>query len=350
MPVIRVSPEDFVVDEIPLYPPCGEGDHTFVRVEKSLCTSEEVARALARAADVAPREVGYAGRKDRRAVARQWFSVPGFDPAHATKLVGRGFRVLEAIPHRHKLRTAQLQGNRFEIVVREIEAVCRETLARQFQVFTEKGFPNRFGGQRFGRDGDNVDQARALLQAGKAPRNRRHARFAVSALQAELFNACLADRSAALDAVECGDIAVVEESGGVFAVEDLERELPRAARYEISATGPLFGSRMRAPAGVPAEREQAVLEKFGMAELDWGRIPGVRVRGARRPVRSRPTDAEFCAEADHFRFRFALPSGAYATVLLEELFASQGLGIYDDMTPQRAVPSAPANRPGGNSR
>src|SRR5574338_64208 len=69
---IAATPEDFVVEELPLYAPAGEGAHTFVRVEKRLRTTEEVARALARLAGVRPGDVGYAGRKDRVAVARQW--------------------------------------------------------------------------------------------------------------------------------------------------------------------------------------------------------------------------------------------------------------------------------------
>ena len=80
------SPEDFRVDEIPLYPVASHGDHTFVRVEKRLRTTDEVARDLARAAGVSPRDVGYAGRKDRRAVTTQWLSVPGIEPDRARAL------------------------------------------------------------------------------------------------------------------------------------------------------------------------------------------------------------------------------------------------------------------------
>ena len=77
------EPEDFQVEELPLYAPAGEGGHTFVRIEKRLRTTEEVARDLARAAGVRSAEVGYAGRKDRMAIATQWLSVPGLDPSRA---------------------------------------------------------------------------------------------------------------------------------------------------------------------------------------------------------------------------------------------------------------------------
>ena len=119
---IAATPEDFVVEELPLYAPAGEGAHTFVRVEKRLRTTEEVAADLARAAGVSARDVGYAGRKDRRAVATQWLSVPGLDPERARDLALPGVQVLDAGRHPHKLRTGHLRGNRFELVVRGVDA------------------------------------------------------------------------------------------------------------------------------------------------------------------------------------------------------------------------------------
>ena len=62
-------PEDFRVEELALYPPTGEGGHTFLRIEKRLRTTAEVAGELARAVGVRPAEVGYAGRKDRMSIS-----------------------------------------------------------------------------------------------------------------------------------------------------------------------------------------------------------------------------------------------------------------------------------------
>ena len=43
------SPEDFVVEELPAYEPQGEGEHTFLWIEKRLRNTDDVARELARA-------------------------------------------------------------------------------------------------------------------------------------------------------------------------------------------------------------------------------------------------------------------------------------------------------------
>lgn len=322
-PGIGAAPEDFVVDEIPLYPPSGEGGHTFVRVEKRLRTSEGVRRDLARFAGVRPREVGYAGRKDRAAIARQWFSVPGLDPQRALALDAGGVRVLEAIRHRHKLRTGQLRGNRFELTLRHLSEPG--LVAPALAEIVSRGMPNRFGSQRFGSDAGNAARGRALLDGAPVGRSRHQARFLISALQAEVFNRVLAARPLPLDRLETGDVAWIHASGASFLVEDASRESPRASAFEISATGPIFGTRTLEPRGAPRQRERAVYQDLGLPPPEALRPPrGVRLRGARRPVRVRP-DAASCepAAAGAVRLCFALPPGSYATVLVEELLARQ---------------------------
>ena len=319
------SPEDFRVEEIPLYAPSGAGEHTFVRVEKVGRTTEDVARDLARAAGVAPRDVGYAGRKDRVAVAIQWFSVPRLAPDAALALRLAGVRLLEAAAHPHKLRTGQLRGNRFDLCLRGLDAEALRRAERRLPELAARGLRNRFGMQRFGREGDNAEQARRMLAGEWRPRDRRHARFLLSALQAAVFNAVLAERGEAFDRVEAGDVAVVHASGGLFLVEDAALEAPRAAAFEISATGPMFGTRVTSPGGRVAERERACLAELGVSDQALAGVRGVRLRGARRALRVRPEALELTPIADGARLRCVLPPGSYATVLVEAL-VTEGLG------------------------
>jgi len=320
---LRSQPEDFRVDEIFLYRPTGAGDHTFLHVEKRLCTTEDVARALARFAGVKARDVGYAGRKDRVAVATQWFSVPGLDPLRARDFAPPGVRVLDAARHPHKLRTGQLRGNRFRLVVRDVGVRACAAAAERLERSQRVGMPNRFGEQRFGRDGENVERAKRLLRGERAVADRRAARFLISALQAAVFNAALAARETPLDELELGEIAMVHASGGCFVVEDLAREAPRAAAFEISATGPIFGKRLLEPRGAAAERERAALEQFEVFPRDLQLPPGIRLRGARRPLRVRPGDATAEPIDGALVLHFSLPPGSYATVLVEELLAPE---------------------------
>ena len=316
---LRSEPEDFRVDEIPLYAASGEGGHTFVRVEKRLRNTDELARDLARAAGVRPADVGYAGRKDRVAVTTQWFSVPGLEPEAALAFELPGARVMEACRHPHKLRTGQLRGNRFEIVAREVDALTLRDAPARLERLQREGMPNRFGPQRFGWDGGNLPQAQRLLRGERIGADRRQARFLLSALQSAAFNAVLSERPLPLDQLELGDVAMVHTSGGQFVVEDLAREAPRAAAFEISATGPIFGTRVIAPCGAPAERERAAFAALGVDPDALKPPPGIRLRGARRALRVRAEELEMVAAGDTLRLRFTLPAGSYASVMLEEL-------------------------------
>ena len=316
---LRSVPEDFCVDELPLYRPSGSGEHTFLHIEKRLRTTEDVAHVLARFAGARTRDVGYAGRKDRVALTTQWYSVPGLDPERARELALPGVRVLDAIRHGHKLRTGHLRGNRFRIFVREVDARQTEAAILRLEEIRRIGMPNRFGAQRFGRDGENAERGRRLLRGERSREDRRNARFLLSAFQAEVFNAVLEERKAPLDAVEVGEVAMLHASGGSFVVEDLAREAARAAAFEISATGPIFGTKVLEAEGEPGRREQRVLERFGVLPEDL-RVPrGIRLRGARRALRVRPGAATAERHDDGLLLRFSLPPGSYATVLIEEI-------------------------------
>jgi tRNA pseudouridine13 synthase len=322
-PTIKSSPEDFVVDEIPLYAAIGSGTHTFLRIEKRMRTTEDVVGDLARVFGMKRRDIGYAGRKDRVALTRQWFSVPDLDPERAAGFEVEGAKVLEAIRHQHKLRTGHLKGNRFSIWVRDLSGEEIRAAKDKLESFATAGFPNRFGDQRFGRDGENAKRGLAVLQGKVRPKERKQARFLLSSLQSQVFNHVLASRPLALDQFEVGDLAIKHDSGGSFHVEDVATENVRAQNFEISPTGPIFGTKVSQPLGAPAERERDALMHYGIPAPENLRPPrGISLRGARRALRARPLELRTSVSELSIKLEFSLPSGSYATVLLEEVFGA----------------------------
>jgi tRNA pseudouridine13 synthase len=145
----------------------------------------------------------------------------------------------------------------------------------------------------------------------------------VSALQSAVFNEALRLRTIPLGALERGDVAIVHASGGSFVVEDPEREQPRADAFEISPTGPIFGTRTLAPQGAPLAREREAMRGCGIdPDAPLRPPPGIRLHGGRRALRVRPSEASLARVApDAVRLRCVLPAGSYVTVLLEALFA-----------------------------
>lgn len=158
---IKSRNEDFAVDEVPAYEPCGDGDHLYVRVEKNGLTTRRVVSDVARALGVKPRNVGFAGMKDARGICRQTLSIEHCDPDRVARLDLPRIRVLGTARHRNKLRTGHLRGNRFTLRLRDTQP-DRVDEVRETLVWLERhGAPNYYGPQRFGAQGDNWEVGRA---------------------------------------------------------------------------------------------------------------------------------------------------------------------------------------------
>ena len=163
---IKTKPEDFVVDEIPAYEPSGEGSHLYVHFRRTNVTTDDAVRAFARALRVERRDIGVAGLKDKVGVTTQWISIPANDPSideRVATLAIEGVEILEHRRHGNKLKTGHLKGNRFTIVVRDVDIARMGEIVRTLDRIRDEGVPNAFGAQRFGREGDTHERARAWL-------------------------------------------------------------------------------------------------------------------------------------------------------------------------------------------
>ena len=331
--VIRRTPEDFVVEEIPAYLPSGRGEHLFITFTKRGLTTPDAVHALARALEVDARIAGVAGMKDRHAVTTQTVSFP-FPIARDAEAAVAGIAIpsltiVSAARHDNKLRTGHLKGNRFTITLTDVPEADAEALAARIRLLGETGVPNAFGPQRFGHDGDNPERALAWL-AGRerGPRGGRERRFLFSSLQSLLFNRVLERREEAgtWATVLGGDLAEKTDTGGLFLVPqggaDFEDVVARARTGLVSATGPMFGAKMRWPEGEPAAIEREVLAGVGAeVQLDAFRQHG---EGTRRPLRLfvNGMDVEVRAMGPESTgravvvARFVLPKGGYATTVL----------------------------------
>lgn len=322
MPRLRSTPEDFHVVELPLYAPAGHGEHCWLEVEKRLLDSEEVAAALARAAGVDAGQVGFAGRKDREAVTRQWYSVPRLDPQHGANLSGEGWRVLRAERHFERLRVGELLGNEFVLKVREVDPGAATAAAERLAGLIRHGMPNRFGSQRFGRDGGNAERGAALLRGEQVAGGRRLQRLYLSALQAAVFNEVLARRPAPPHEPLDGELLLVHGSGALLIFHAGDEGLRgQVEAFAASPTGPLFGHKMRLPRAAARRREQEACAALGVPWVDaLPHLDRHLLPGGRRPLRVPLGDAVATPHDGWLELRFRLPPGSYATVLVEELF------------------------------
>jgi tRNA pseudouridine13 synthase len=323
--VLKAEPEDFIVEEIPAYEPAGEGEHLFLWIEKRDVSGDALLGRLARALAISRGEIGMAGLKDRRAVTRQWISVPArVEPAMGSLEI-EGVRILSRIRHVNKLKAGHLSGNRFEILLRDIRPDSQAVVEELVQQINQRGVPNLYGDQRFGIDGQTLDLGLALLLGEKSPRDipyqRRKflVRLALSSVQSALFNDVLADRleRGELSRVLPGDVMQVVASGGCFLSRDAAADQLRCDAGEIVVTGPMFGPKMMQPEGLPLEAENRALERWNVAADAFSRFKDV-IPGTRRPFTMRPGNLIATIEGTTLRLSFELPSGSYATALLRE--------------------------------
>ncbi|MGC1549829.1 MAG: tRNA pseudouridine(13) synthase TruD [Rhodanobacter sp.] len=316
---LRSTPDDFRVEEILGYDADGQGEHALLWVEKRGANTDWVARELARFAGVPPLNVGYAGLKDRHAVTRQAFTVQlaGKPDPDWSAFPHADIKVLAATRHSRKLKRGALRGNRFVLVLREIQG----DRTRAEQVLGEiaaRGVPNYFGEQRFGREGGNLVQARAMFAGRRVDRDKRS--FLLSAARSHIFNSVLATRveRSAWDAPMDGEIWSLAGSRSWFGPELFDATLAdRLASGDIHPSGPLWGQ-----GEPPTSGEVGALERE-IAAMHTDLVDGLiaaRMDQERRPLRLLPKELKWRWLADDaLELSFELPAGAYATVVVREL-------------------------------
>ena len=290
--------EDFTVTELPLQLPCGEGEHIWLDVEKNGANTAFVAQQLAEAAGVQERDVGYAGLKDRYGITRQWFSIylPKGETPDLTVLQHPEFKVLGQSRHVKKLRPGDLQGNRFRIVLRDVTGE-RDAIEANLQAVASQGVPNYFGAQRFGFDGGNVEQGRAMLAREIRVRHPKKKGIYLSAVRSFVFNEVLALR--------------IQQ--GLWG-KTLPGDVMDAAGQP---TGPLWGR------GRVITTDQAQALENGVAERHATLCHGMEHAGLdqeRRALVASPGAMSWeWSQADQLVLTFSLPAGNYATSVLNEI-------------------------------
>jgi tRNA pseudouridine13 synthase len=323
---IRVEPRDFEVDEELGFAPDDHGTHVLLHVEKCGANTAWVASQLARRGALPVNDVGFSGLKDRRALTRQWFSVPetravAIDDWRSHE--GDGYRVLEARRHTRKLRRGSHRGNRFRLTLRDLSGPL-ESLEPRLEAIRRIGVPNYFGAQRFGRGQGNLQRARDWASSGRGPSERQQRGFALSAARSELFNQVLAERVQLgnWNTLLPGEAIVLDGRQSFFTATGIDAALEaRCASLDLHPSAPLHGSGESPARGVALELEARVL---GSEPELTGLLEQQGFEAERRATRLVVHDLAWRLDGDVLELRFALGRGSFATTVLAELVADLG--------------------------
>jgi tRNA pseudouridine13 synthase len=335
--------KDFVVEEVPLYGPSGDGEHLMITVRKKGLSTWELIRVISEQTGVKTRDVGYAGLKDKQAMTIQSLTLPARFGDRLEKMSHPYIKVLNSARHRNKLKIGHLKGNRFFIRLKKVLPHEALKLSEALERIGSLGMPNFFGYQRFGREGDNYKKAKAMLEGEAKVRGRKMQTFLINALQSERFNAWLSRRleishliggmkpdqaakalgreGGLIDQLRAqphffkllpGDLMNHYPHGKLFLAEDLLSEANRFAAKDVSPTGLLSGHRVQMASDLAGVEEQPFFEPIP--------APGDRRYGWIFPEIE---SGRHVPEQAHFELAFTLPKGSYATVLIEELLHRQ---------------------------
>lgn len=299
----RSTPEDFQVVENLGFELAGEGEHVYLHVAKCGENTAFVAEKIAQLANVKIMDVSYSGRKDRHAITRQWFSVylPEKNltaPIDWRKLDSETIKVLEFTRHLKKLRRGEHESNSFVIRLKNINTPDKAALDQKIQQVFDKGVPNYYGEQRFGRNANNLVDALAWIEGGRNIRDKQKQSLVLSAVRSYLFNTLLADR------VSQGDWDQLIEGDPIN-----------------QPSSPLWGRGRSLAKDALLTRETQLLEPFG-AWLDF-----LEHKGLKQERRNNRLDIGVGAfrwlEENTLELTFNLAPGEFATSVLTELFDLQ---------------------------
>lgn len=343
---------DFRVDEQLSFKFTEKGEHAYLWVEKIDRSTVDVAKKLSEITGVHGSDIGYSGMKDRRAEARQWFSIKlpaGREPELAA-CESDSLRIVETHRNSRKLKIGSHRSNHFKVLLRDCDG-SRDEFEKRLAQIEAGGVPNYFGSQRFGRGLSNLTQVQAWMSAKLAvgldansrsvidaaaaaiPKQRFKRSMLFSAARSYLFNQILSRRLELgnWNGYIAGDVLNLAGTDRSFVLEtgvEWDSILQqRLENFDIHITGPLPGEidpkDKYVSYGEAADIEEAVCEQFNTL------LAGLRhfgLKTARRPLCFRPIDltwewqlSEQTDRASDLLLDFSLGKGAYATSLLREL-------------------------------
>jgi len=333
--------ERFFVEEIPLFKFADKGSNLILKIKKTDMSTFKLITVIAKATRLEQRDIGYAGLKDKNATTIQYISIPKqYERDVIKNLTTEKIEILEKYYSKFPIKVGQLKGNRFSIVLEEVDKKTEENIQKIAKELVANGIPNYYGYQRFGEDSKSYEQGKEIAHSGKKLKGAKE-KLLVSAYQSFLYNSWLSERVAISKTVNKNSIEnaskfleypieLVKELakqphffklfigdemqsypyGKSYYLQDFKRASNDFVAHKFSPTGLLVGYKVKRALADAGHLEEA----FDDTEL-------YALKGDRRFAWIFPEDLTFqYSEAEEkLTINFYLPKGAYATTFLEEI-------------------------------
>ncbi|MCC7572901.1 MAG: tRNA pseudouridine(13) synthase TruD [Candidatus Methanofastidiosum sp.] len=377
---IKKYPEDFQVEEVINLT---RGKYLVFKVKKINRDTLDVIHEIARKTGIPFSKFGYAGLKDRHAVTIQSFSIERIYEDILKSIELKDAELFD-FSKGQKIDIGDLVGNKFNILVRNIPNNSDEKIQFNIQkIEGQSGFPNLFGGQRFGGNEevgrlilkgqfkeavetlllkDNLSgEAADLIKDGKYaealelyPKLRNEKQILeylskapdyakvfivlppsvsslfVHAYQAKIFNQVVLERikEVPLNEVEVGDLVSMQKQGNYYRTQVNKSNLVRVKegikKGEINVIAPLIGYSSLIPKSLLGKLSMELIGSEGISKESFRvkEAPFLASNGAYRNILGGYKDLSFSIEEEGARFKFFLYKGEYATVFIRCLTSS----------------------------
>jgi len=354
--------QDFIVTEELPFTLAGKWDVFFVFFEKRNLNTMDVVHHICAACNLSRLSLGIAGLKDKKAITRQWICIY----KSALKKIWWENAFLESIwevatvlktgRHTEPIGMTTPIKNSFYIKLRANKKLSlkeKDISQRKIESLCKKWFPNLFGNQRFGINGINPKQGSDLLQGKLKLQDKKDIVFKIQAYASKIFNEYIHTRTKKWLEILDGDIVINTQNQKKFQYgvyqsktntiklfDDIKDKVffryPQRYTGEISfnkenmaITWPvIWYNLLLAPKDTTAgNKEQWLLEKNWVTEKSLKLCTQYKIFWIRRPLRVFPEKIHINIQQDDILLNFTLPSGSYASIMIDELEKTIGINV-----------------------
>ena len=307
------NPNDFVVDELTLGEFKGKGNFLIILVKKVEMTTWDMIALFAEFLRIPAQKIGYAGLKDKHATTTQYISVDARHEKALKKFKNSQVKILKTFKHDSNIRMGELKGNRFSINLQYVDSMEAGKIEKLARKIAKNGLPNYFGYQRFGRDGDSINQAKEMIKGDLFIADAKLKKFLISIYQSTFFNEWLRER--VINSRENNNGKFLLLNGDVYISKDEKLSTPK-----IMPTRD-FENKKLIPTGLLCGRD-AFRARYDAKEIEKKYDDEfLQEKGYRREALIFPQNikCKFDKKYSVLNITFELPKGSYATVFLEAI-------------------------------
>ncbi len=354
MPEIKRKPEDFIVREIfekETGEDEGRGYYVWFTLKRKNWDLFQALRAIAKKLGVSIKRFGYAGVKDKRAVAYQRISVWNVPVEKLKALKIKDMELSDFEIRKERINLGDLKANQFEIVIRDIGKDEKDKIEKNLERIKREGFVNYFGEQRFGFRGNthlvgkailknNLKEAVWIYLAGAGERNEEARKFR-ELVQRDFISALKACPKHLRYEKAMLNHLISNPNDYAGALRKLPKKLRRMfvhayqaylwneiARISKEKRIPMIGFRTDIEKYKDREKIREILKREGVSPENFQirSMPELSSEGSERERIVKPKGMEWEFGEDELNegkikctLKFEIPKGSYATVLINEV-------------------------------